>query len=47
MQCVISCADFQALQFYTFAALTRNEFCLAWSIFQVSGKQIHDIEAVF
>ena len=45
LQCKISCADFQALQLYTFTALTRNELCFALSIFQVSGKQIHDIKA--
>ena len=44
LQYVISCVDFQTLQFYAFTALTPDAYCFAMSISQVSGKQTHDME---
>ena len=44
LQYVISCVNFQTLQFYAFTALTPDAYCFASSILQVSGKQIHDME---
>ena len=44
LQCKILFPDFQALQFYTITAFTRNEFCFALSILQVSGKQIDHVK---
>ena len=46
LQCVTSHSNFQALHYFNMAstALILNKLYFAFDIFQVSGKQIRDIE---